>query len=100
MPDIGPDGSFDFIFIDADKESGLDYYLHAKRLTRKGGVIIIDNVVRNGRVPDLDDTDTRVIGVRRLLEYLGREDPKEVDATTLATVGEKGYDGFLYAVRL
>lgn len=38
------------------------------------------------------------VGVRRLLHAL-KED-KEVDATTISTVGERGYDGFLYARKL
>lgn len=57
---------------------------------------IVDNVVRNGLVSKVDsppDDDTK--GVRRLLDWI--KDDREVDATTIATVGEKGYDGFLYA---
>ena len=60
---------------------------------------IVDNVVRYGRVSDPSITDDKnVEGVRSLLRHL-KED-KEVDATTLSTVGEKGYDGFLYAIKL
>jgi len=35
---------FDLVFIDADKPSNLEYYNHAKRLTRKGGVIVSEIV--------------------------------------------------------
>jgi len=87
--------AFDFAFIDADKQSNLVYFTHAKRLVKKGGVIIVDNVVRNGDVSDPGRTGQRVEGVRNLLKAL-KED-KEVEATTISTVGDKGYDGFLYA---
>lgn len=58
----------------------------------------VDNVVRNGRVADPDYSDAATEGVRSLLEYL--KDDTSVEATTIATVGEKGYDGFLYALKL
>jgi predicted O-methyltransferase YrrM len=59
-------------------------------------VITIDNVVRNGRVADPEQSDPSIESVRKLLEHI-QKDPT-VDATTLSTVGEKGCDGFLYAV--
>jgi len=89
---------FDLAFIDADKEGNATYFKQAKRLVRKGGVIIVDNVVRNGKVADPEYMDSRVEGVRRLLEVI-KADP-EVSATTISTVGEKGYDGFTYAIKL
>ncbi len=58
----------------------------------------MDNVVRQGRVADPDNTDSSTLGVRELLEHL--KDSKNIEATTIATVGEKGWDGFIYAVRL
>jgi len=95
---LGPNPPFDFVFIDADKQNNLAYFQHAKRLTRKGGVIIVDNVVRYGRVSDPDYTDEKCEGVRKLLRYLS--DDREVEATTIATVGVKGYDGFTYILKL
>lgn len=50
-----------------------------------------------GQVADPNVHDNHIEGVRKLLRAL-KDDP-EVDATTIGTVGEKGYDGFLYAVR-
>lgn len=99
LPELTEDGTYDLAFIDADKQGNLDYFKHAKRLVRPGGVIIVDNVVRNGRVarPEITN-DEAVEGVRRLLEYV--KDDKEVEATTIATVGAKGYDGLLYALKL
>lgn len=98
IKEIQPDPLFDLVFIDADKPSNLAYFQNAKRLLRKGGVIIVDNVVRYGRVSDPDYSDPNVEGVRALLKYIS-SDP-EVEATTLATVDSKGYDGFLYALKL
>ena len=57
----------------------------------------MENVVRYARVADPEDTSPNVEGVRDLLKAI-KGDP-EVDATTIATVGDKGYDGFLYAIR-
>ncbi|RPD66054.1 S-adenosyl-L-methionine-dependent methyltransferase [Lentinus tigrinus ALCF2SS1-7] len=89
---------WDLIFIDADKPSNLAYLLEGERLVRKGGVIIVDNVVRQGRVADPEANEEDIVGVRKLLEHLKTDE--DVDATTIATVGEKGYDGFLYGIRL
>lgn len=58
----------------------------------------MDNVVRNTYVAKPEYTDNNVEGVRKLLRAL-KED-KEVDCTTIATVGEKGCDGFIYARKL
>ena len=57
----------------------------------------MDNVVRNGRVADPECTDERIEGVRKLLKAI--EGDEEVEATTIATVGDKGYDGFIYAIK-
>ncbi|TFY67298.1 hypothetical protein EVG20_g3992 [Dentipellis fragilis] len=89
---------FDLVFLDADKENLPIYFAEAKRLVRKRGVIVVDNMVRNGRTADPSYTDEHVPGLRRLLESV-KDDP-EVNATTVSTVGEKGYDGFMYAIRL
>lgn len=98
LPSLTEEGTFDLAFIDADKENNLEYFKEAKRLVRHGGVIIVDNVVRQGRVAQPEITDSSIQGVRRLLEFLRTD--TEVEATTLATVGEKGYDGLLYALKL
>jgi len=94
---LDPEVPFDFIFIDADKPSNLAYFTQAKRLVKKGGVIIVDNVMWYGRVANPNAHDDNIEGVRNLLRAM-KDDP-EVDATTMGTAGEKGYDGFLYAVR-
>ncbi|MGA2808558.1 MAG: O-methyltransferase [Terracidiphilus sp.] len=87
---------FDFIFIDADKESYPQYLHWALKLSRPGTVIVADNVVRHGKVAQADCDDPRVEGVRRFTELLAAE--PRVSATVLQTVGVKGYDGFALAV--
>ncbi|TFK29492.1 S-adenosyl-L-methionine-dependent methyltransferase [Coprinopsis marcescibilis] len=94
---LSADPPFDFAFIDADKTGNATYFAEAKRLVRKGGVIIVDNVVRSARVSDPAYTDANVEGVRNLLKSIKGD--SEVEATTIGTVGDKGYDGFLYAIR-
>jgi predicted O-methyltransferase YrrM len=89
-------GPFDFVFIDADKRSNPDYFQWALKLTRKGSLIIIDNVVRNGAVVDAASTDPNIQGVRRLYELLATE--PRVSTTAVQTVGSKGYDGFAMAL--
>jgi predicted O-methyltransferase YrrM len=92
------DRPFDLVFIDADKQSNTEYVGWAVRMTRPGGVIIVDNVIRAGDVADAASSDDRVQGVRRMNEAL-RSDPfiaPRVDATAIQTVGSKGYDGFAF----
>ena len=89
-------GPFDLVFVDADKPSNPDYFTWALKLTRPGSVIIVDNVIRSGAVVDANSTDENVRGVRRLNELVAAE--PRVSATTIQTVGSKGYDGFLLAL--
>jgi predicted O-methyltransferase YrrM len=89
-------GPFDLVFIDADKASIAEYFAWALKLTRVGSLIIVDNVVRKGAVIDAASADESVRGVRRFNEVLAKE--KRVSATTLQTVGSKGYDGFTMAL--
>jgi len=92
------EGPFDLIFIDADKVSYPEYLQWAIRLTRAGSVIVADNVVRKGAVIDADSSDQNVRGVRRFNEILAAE--ARLSATTIQTVGSKGYDGITIARRL
>jgi predicted O-methyltransferase YrrM len=89
--DVDP---YDLVFIDADKKNNPTYLEAALALTRPGSLIVIDNVVRGGRiVGDSDDPD--VVGTRRVLEMLG-SDPR-LQATAVQTVSSKGWDGFAVA---
>ena len=84
--------AFDFIFIDADKPSNPAYFEAALKLAHPGTLIFIDNVVRRGMVSDPTSTDPNVTGVRQLNEQI--KAASGVTATTIQTVGSKGYDGF------
>ncbi len=59
---------FDFIFIDADKQNNSAYFEWALKLSRRGSLIIGDNVVREGEVIDASSDDSRVQGIRRFYE--------------------------------
>jgi predicted O-methyltransferase YrrM len=63
MLDQGQTGSFDFVFIDADKERYRDYYECALSLLRPGGLILIDNLLWGGKVVNeaVSDADTQAI---------------------------------------
>jgi len=86
-------GPFDLVFIDADKPNNPHYLDWAIRLSRPGTVIILDNVVRDGRVVEAKSADRNVEGARAAFELL-RAHPR-VDSTALQTVGLKGWDGFI-----
>jgi len=87
---------FDLIFIDADKPNNPKYLKWALHFSKKGTVIIADNVVRNGAVLHASDQDERVKGTREFFDLLKQE--SRIEATAIQTVGEKGYDGFIYGI--
>ena len=89
------DAPFDFVFIDADKQSNSLYVAEAIRLGRPGTTIVVDNVVREGGVLDAGSGDDRIIGTRALFDMLAA-DPR-LDASAVQTVGAKGWDGFILA---
>jgi predicted O-methyltransferase YrrM len=90
------EGPFDLVFIDADKRSNADYFARALRLSRRGSLIVVDNVVREGEIVNAEARDPGVEGVRRLFDLIAAE--PRVSATAIQTVGEKGYDGFALAL--
>jgi predicted O-methyltransferase YrrM len=96
LPTLVDRGPFDLIFIDADKVSTSSYFEWAVKLSKSGSVIVVDNVVRKGAIIDAKSTDENVRAIRTFNELLSKE--KRVTATTLQTVGSKGYDGFAIAV--
>lgn len=86
---------FDFIFIDADKQNNLRYVQMALEVSRPGTVMVVDNVVRGGRIVAAE-RDAAAEGVRRMSEWIGKE--ARLSATAIQTVGDKGYDGFLMMI--
>jgi predicted O-methyltransferase YrrM len=89
-------GPFDLVFIDADKPNNPGYLEWALKLSRPGTVIVLDNVVRDGRVTDASSGDRNVQGSRAAFDFF--HDHPELDTTALQTVGLKGYDGFALAL--
>jgi predicted O-methyltransferase YrrM len=87
---------FDLTFIDADKTATAEYFDFAVRLSRPGSLIVVDNVVREGKVLDPASRDASVQGIRRFLAAV-QTNPR-VTATALQTVGSKGHDGFALAL--
>lgn len=87
---------FDFVFIDADTVNAATYFEWALKLTRRGSLIVTDNVVRDGTVLDATSADPMVQGVRRFNAAMASE--SRVSATVIQTVGRKGYDGMAIAV--
>ena len=85
-------GPFDFFFIDADKEGYPDYFRACLALARPGSMMVFDNVVRDGEIIDSRTRDPAVRAVRQLYENIAAE--PRVSATSIQTVGSKGYDGF------
>ena len=98
LPELEREGAgpFDLVFIDADKPSNPEYFAWALKLSRRGTVIVVDNVVRRGAVADAASDDAAVQGVRRLNAMMALE--PRVSATAIQTVGVKGYDGFAVAL--
>jgi predicted O-methyltransferase YrrM len=71
----GQDGSFDFAFIDADKTNYDGYYEQALGLVRRGGLILIDNVLWSGAVADPQDRSADTKALRALNAKL-KDDPR------------------------
>lgn len=94
LPQLEADGvgPFDLTFIDADKVHTPDYFAWTLEHSRPGSLIVADNVIRDGRLADLSDDDPAIAAQRRFHEQLAAE--PRVEATTIQTVGGKGYDGF------
>ncbi len=88
----GQADSFDFAFIDADKEHYDHYYERALRLVRPGGLIAIDNVLWGGRVADPEAQGESLAAIRALNAKLHRD---ERVALSLVPIG----DGLPLALR-
>jgi len=98
LPELHVEGAgpFDFTFIDADKENSPAYFTWALDHSQPGSLIVADNVIRDGTLADAESDDPKVQAQRRLHEILAAEN--RVSATTIQTVGGKGYDGFTVAL--
>lgn len=70
----GASGTFDFAFVDADKENYVRYYEQCLKLVRVGGVIAFDNVLWDGRVADPADLAESTMSIRALNDCIARDD--------------------------
>jgi predicted O-methyltransferase YrrM len=95
LPQLASREPFDLVFIDADKENNAAYVQWAIELTKPGSIILVDNVVRAGRVIDPAPDDHQARGVVDMLQLIA-EHPR-LEAAAIQTVGVKGWDGFLVA---
>ena len=87
---------FDLIFIDGKKSQYPDYLEASIQLSRPGTLIIADNVVKHGHIINKKiDTPSR-IGITEFHQKVASE--PRIQATVLQTVGEKGYDGFIFII--
>jgi len=88
----GARGTFDFAFVDADKERALDYYDKSLELLRPGGLFGFDNALWSGRVADPKDREPSTLAVRALNQRVSNDSRV---SSTLVPIG----DGLLLATK-
>ncbi|MFW2147830.1 O-methyltransferase [Acinetobacter sp. TY1] len=89
--------AFDFIFVDADKQSYPEYLELSLNLSRSGTVIVLDNVIRAGDIMNPENVKPSIEGIRQMYQAM-QNHPKILSCTALQTVGSKGHDGFAIAI--
>lgn len=93
---IGADqaGSYDFAFLDADKENYLGYYARCLGLLRPGGLIAVDNTLWSGKVADSKDQEADIMAFRKFNRTLRDDDRTLLSlapiSTGLTLAGNKG----------
>jgi predicted O-methyltransferase YrrM len=80
----GSAGSFDFAFIDADKENIRQYYERCLALSRPGGLMAVDNVLWGGRVVDPSDRDESTQAIREFNQFLHHDDRVDISLVPIA----------------
>lgn len=88
---------FDFIFIDADKQSYPEYLELSLKFSRSGTIIFLDNVIRAGDILDEKNVKPSIEGIREMYRLM-QNHPRLLSSTALQTVGSKGHDGFALAI--
>lgn len=86
----------DLFFMDADKPNYVAYFEWALKHSRKGSLIVADNVIRAGKVLDENSKDEKVIGVRNYNEMLSKNN--QVTSSILQQVGIKDFDGIAISI--
>lgn len=89
--------AFDFIFIDADKQSYPEYLELSLKLSHSGTIIFLDNVIRAGEIINDKNKKPSIVGLRDMFTLM-KNHPKILSCTALQTVGSKGHDGFALAI--
>jgi predicted O-methyltransferase YrrM len=69
----GEAGTYDFVFVDADKAEYVEYYERALVLLRPGGLVVVDNTLWSGRVADPEVADEDTVALRHFNEHLHRD---------------------------
>lgn len=82
--DAGEGGTYDFAFIDADKLGYDAYYERCLTLLRPGGLVVIDNVLRDGRVADESVDDEETVAMRRLNRKILSDDRVDMSMLPVA----------------
>ncbi|XP_002740441.1 putative caffeoyl-CoA O-methyltransferase 2 [Saccoglossus kowalevskii] len=90
--EAGESGTYDFIFIDADKDNYSNYYDRAYTLLRKGGIIAIDNVIWKGKVADKMETDIATTAIRACTDKIYSDQNVDISMLTLG-------DGVMLAMK-
>ena len=90
------EAAFDLIFIDADKRNTPEYFNRAIDLAHAGSLIVVDNVVRQGKLIDTESDDPDTAGMRVLIEQMSADE--RITPAVIQTVGVKGWDGFAFAL--
>jgi len=88
----GQKDSFDLAFIDADKENYLAYYERLMQLIRPGGLLVVDNVLWDGRVADPNEQEESTLAIRAFNEYVHKD---ERVALSMVPIG----DGLTLAIK-
>lgn len=88
----GMNESFDFIFIDADKNNYLEYYKKSLELVRHGGMILIDNTMWKGKVVKDNDMTNSTRSIKALNDFIASDD--RVDHCLLTI-----YDGLTLCIK-
>src|SRR5262245_26724346 len=81
----GGQDQFDLAFIDAEKTEYDTYYESALRLVRPGGLIVLDNMLRRGRVADPNEADADTVALRALNTKIAADDRVEAVLLPIAT---------------
>lgn len=91
--EAGHEGSFDFVFIDADKPSYKHYYEAGVKLVRTGGLIALDNMLQSGSVVNPEDQSENTVAIREMNDRIAAD--QRVLAALLPVA-----DGLTLAVKL